>query len=240
MSSLQQRFGGVVSIAAIAGLAAAIWTVVTYQPPKEALEAQREMQGRAERSRAIAERVGGFRNAESQIRAMWASGQVGEALQLAREWSRGNDQDIVAGYWRIALLVNAGDLERARRVASSRFALVTAKSQERPDDPEVWYYRGWYERALGLSEEAEASFDTAVQLLRAQGPKRMSDEVWHYNIACYEALRGNTEDGLNALEQAVELGWADVAWMCVDPDLAGLRAHERFVSLSVRMAGHGE
>lgn len=240
MSSLQQRFGGVVSIAAIAGLAAAIWTVVTYQPPKEALEEQREMQGRAERSRAIAERVGGFRNAESQIRAMWASGQVGEALQLAREWSRANDQDVVAGYWHIALLLTTGDLERARRVASSRLELVTAKSQERPDDPEVWYYRGWYERALGLTQEAGASFDTAAELLRAQGPRRMSDEVWHYNIACYEALRGNTEGGLSALEQAVELGWADVAWMCVDPDLAVLRAHERFASLSVRMAGQEE
>lgn len=240
MSLCQQRFGGVVSIAAVAGLAAAIWTVVTYQPPKAELEAQQERDGRAERSRAVAERVGGFQRAESQIRAMWSMGQVAEALQLATDWSGGNDQDVVAGYWRIALLMSTGDLERARRVANRRMPLVLARTEERPNDPEAWYYRGWNERAIGMAEDAGASFDTAAELLRAQQPRRMSDEVWHYNLACYEALRGNTEGGLAALERAVDLGWSDVAWMCVDPDLELLRSDERFVSLSVRLAGRDD
>lgn len=240
MSSFLQRFGGVVSIAAVAGLATAIWTVVTYQPPRSELEEQQERDGRAERSRAIAERVGGFQRAESQVRAMWSNGQVAEALQLAGDWSRGNDQDVVAGYWRIALLMSTGDLERARRVASRRASLVIARTEERPNDPEAWYYRGWYERALGMPEDAGASFDTAAELLRTQEPRRMSDEVWHYNLACYETLRGNPEDGLAALEQAVDLGWSDAAWMCVDPDLELLRSDRRFISLSVKLVGRDE
>lgn len=237
MSSSQSRLGGVVTIAAVAGLAAAIWTVVTYQPPKNELDAQRQVQDDMQRARAAEERVGGFRNVEARLRAMWSQGQMAEAMELAREWSRGNPESVVAGYWRITLLITVGDHERVRRVATGRLSNAIDATAERPHDPEAWYYRGWFERAMGLDEDAGASFDAAAELLRRQQPRRMPDATWHYNLACYEGLRGNTTVGLDELQLAIEAGWNDVAWMCVDPDLVSLRGEERFVELSVKMAG---
>lgn len=235
MSEGRPHIGGIVTIAAIAGLIAAVWTIVSYTPSKDALEARLERLGREERARALADRVGGFARAETRIRELWSSGDTAQALEIARSWSRGNREDIVAGYWRVALLISLGDIETARHSASNRMELAVEQTDARPEDPEAWYYRGWFERALGLDADALASFNRAADLLLATRPPRMGDHVWQYNIACYESLRGDVEAGLDALERASDLGWSDTAWLRVDPDLALLRTDPRFGEIAARM-----
>ncbi len=235
VSKERPHIGGIVTIAAIAGMVAAVWTVITYTPPKDVLEAQLERLGRQERARAQADRVGGFERAEARIRDLWSRGQTGEALEIARSWSKGNREDVVAGYWRVALLTSVGDLDSARLAAERRIDRAVAETDARPNDAEAWYHRGWFERALGRELDASASFDTAAELLAARRPSRMGDHVWQYNIACYESLRGNVASGLEALDRATELGWNDGAWMRVDPDLASVRMDARFNEIAARM-----
>ncbi|MBX3316092.1 MAG: hypothetical protein KF902_04415 [Phycisphaeraceae bacterium] len=222
------------------GLSVTIWTLVAYRPPVSEIDARKEREGQQELSRAIAERVGGFENMDARIRGLLSSGSGDEALRLAREWARGVQDDPVAGYWCIALLIAAGDHERAQRIATRRFELVVNDTLKKPVDHEAWYHRGWYERALGQHHEATHSFEYASELLRASKPRRMSEAVRLYNIACYETLAGRTESGLASLEAAVAAGWNDVAWLCADPDLLSLREEPRFVELTLRLTTQGE
>lgn len=222
-------------LAIMAGLSVAIWTLVAYRPPLSEIDARKEREGQQELSRAIAERVGGFENMDVRIRGLLSSGSADEALRLAREWARGVQDDPVAGYWCIALLIAAGDLERAQRVASRRFELVVNETLRRPADHEAWYHRGWYERALGFQDDATHSFEYAAELLRSSRPRRMSEAVRWYNIGCYETLAGRTEIGLESLEAALAAGWNDVAWLCADPDLLPLRQEPRFAEITRRL-----
>jgi adenylate cyclase len=52
-----------------------------------------------------------------------------------------------------------------------------------------------------------------------------------YNIACFFALKGESERSLDLLERAVERGWGDRAWLETDSDLDSIRDQERFTSL---------
>jgi CubicO group peptidase (beta-lactamase class C family) len=52
-----------------------------------------------------------------------------------------------------------------------------------------------------------------------------------FNLACAEALLGNTESALDALEEAIDAGWRDREAMRTDPDLTSIRDTERFGEL---------
>ncbi|MFN0008898.1 MAG: TPR end-of-group domain-containing protein [Planctomycetota bacterium] len=55
-----------------------------------------------------------------------------------------------------------------------------------------------------------------------------NDSTVRYNLACSLALLNRTEEALDALEQAVALGYEDPEHLLADPDLAGLREEARF------------
>lgn len=49
-----------------------------------------------------------------------------------------------------------------------------------------------------------------------------------YNLACSQALLKRHAEALDALRQAVHLGYSDLDHLLADPDLASLRAHPEF------------
>lgn len=57
----------------------------------------------------------------------------------------------------------------------------------------------------------------------------------YYNLACSLALLGQTEESLNALEQAVEFGYDDADFLRSDEDLRALRDNPRFERLLGRL-----
>lgn len=57
------------------------------------------------------------------------------------------------------------------------------------------------------------------------------DPVVWYNLACSQALVGNADEALDALNRAVELGYNDYEAMKKDPDLASLHGDTRFESI---------
>ncbi len=52
-----------------------------------------------------------------------------------------------------------------------------------------------------------------------------------YNLACLEALNGNTEEAFTWLEGSIDAGYGDPDWMLADEDLASLREDVRFGEL---------
>jgi hypothetical protein len=56
-----------------------------------------------------------------------------------------------------------------------------------------------------------------------------------YNMSCFFALQGETEEALSCLEKSVELGFGLRDWIANDTDLASLHSHARFQALLQRM-----
>ena len=63
--------------------------------------------------------------------------------------------------------------------------------------------------------------------------------VW-YNLGCSLALTGKTDEALDALNQAVDLGYDDAHWMSRDEDLQSLREEFRFNQLLLRIKENEE
>lgn len=53
----------------------------------------------------------------------------------------------------------------------------------------------------------------------------------HYNLACSLALTKRNSAALQALRQAIELGYDDADWMQQDPDLDALKHRPEFTTL---------
>jgi tetratricopeptide (TPR) repeat protein len=49
-----------------------------------------------------------------------------------------------------------------------------------------------------------------------------------YNLACSCSLTDQCERAADAIEKALDLGYADFKWLAKDPDLKKLRAHPRY------------
>jgi tetratricopeptide (TPR) repeat protein len=52
-----------------------------------------------------------------------------------------------------------------------------------------------------------------------------------YNLACSYSLMRRLDEGLDALQTAVKLGYDDARWLSRDPDLKNLRTDRRFESI---------
>ena len=57
-----------------------------------------------------------------------------------------------------------------------------------------------------------------------------------YNLACSHALLNHAAEALDALRQAVVLGYSDLDHILCDPDLASLRAHPEFQRIIADLA----
>jgi len=91
-----------------------------------------------------------------------------------------------------------------------------------------------------LSRYALSLMDTgdnaaALQLLReahAVKPTRQNA----YNIACSQALLGQSDEAVQALQRAVALGYGDHGHLMADPDLASLHSVPDFIALAAAIA----
>ncbi len=63
------------------------------------------------------------------------------------------------------------------------------------------------------------------------------NEMAFYNLACSHALLQQKSQALEALRQAVMLGYADLDYMLNDPDLQSLHGHADFQCIVTHLAG---
>ena len=87
--------------------------------------------------------------------------------------------------------------------------------------------------------KAVANYEAALALLprlRTTKAKRtQTEQILWFNLACARARSGAVEKGLDALNQALECGYAQFHRLEKDPDLAPLRSHPRFAQLLERV-----
>jgi len=83
-------------------------------------------------------------------------------------------------------------------------------------------------RKLGRDEEAAAHLARARELIPPDD---------HYNLACLEAIAGNTDAALDHLEKALAQNPARRDWAARDPDLESLRDHPRFKRMTNERMG---
>lgn len=96
--------------------------------------------------------------------------------------------------------------------------------RHRPDDLELLSELGQNYTRLGRYEEGLAVDRRLARLVP-------DNATVHYNLGCSLALSGHPAEALDALAQAVELGYADADFMLQDEDLAKLREEPRFTAL---------
>jgi len=102
------------------------------------------------------------------------------------------------------------------------------------------FAQGAHETLLEAHSMIEAALEgdiTDENELKALGS--MSCMVM-YNLACLEALNGNTDEALTWLEGSVGAGYGDPDWMLADEDFAGLRENSRFGELVEAAAENSE
>lgn len=61
------------------------------------------------------------------------------------------------------------------------------------------------------------------------------DAIVHYNLACSFSLTDQCEEGIHALERALNLGYRDFKWLVEDPDLKNLRRHTLFRKIRAKV-----
>ena len=96
--------------------------------------------------------------------------------------------------------------------------------RHRPAQPELLSELGQVYTRLGRFAEGLA-VDRELVTLVPDNP------TVHYNLACSLALSGRPGEALDALEQAVRLGYDDDAFLESDEDLTSLRSEPRFLAL---------
>ncbi|MGJ3243780.1 MAG: TPR end-of-group domain-containing protein [Opitutales bacterium] len=62
------------------------------------------------------------------------------------------------------------------------------------------------------------------------------DPTAHYNLACSLALKNRKKEAVEALQEAVNLGYEDAAWIQQDDDLENLRGYPAFEAILDRLA----
>jgi adenylate cyclase len=96
---------------------------------------------------------------------------------------------------------------------------------QNPDD-----YRARMMHAITLAEVGE----TAKAIAEGASALELSpgDSLMFYNGACLYAVLGEKRRAIDALRQAMALGYSSIAWMKHDPDLDSLRDEPEFVELT--------
>ncbi len=131
----------------------------------------------------------------------------------------------IASLFALALLVGMA------AAGMDTLAEVTEKVTAAFDQETGTFADGAYETLLeahsmiGDASEGDISDENELKALGAM------DCMVMYNLACLEALDGNTDDAFTWLEGSIDAGYGDPDWMLADEDLANIREYARFGEL---------
>lgn len=171
--------------------------------------------------------------------------RAAQALQRARTLAPSNAK---VYYYLGLLALEQGNVEQA-------IAQLERAKQLKPPYYEIHFQLGTIYGQMGNDAAALREFSAAAELnpanaevqesmgvaLYAMGRHAQAREAWkrslqlnpeqpriYYNLACAEAMLGNTGGALRDLEQALRKGYRDYASIAENPDLASLRNEPAF------------
>ncbi len=128
------------------------------------------------------------------------------------------------------LLTQGQELLKARKYmeAADIYLKVTEMS---PDHALAWYYLGYSMHNAGKLDEALVAHQKAAEM---PGPARAQAM---YNAACAYALKGDKEQALSWLSQAVNQGYRNANQMERDEDLMSLREDPAYQEILAALRG---
>jgi adenylate cyclase len=157
-------------------------------------------------------------------RTALAEGNYGLAAEMYERAAALRPDDYQPVFLSVTVLEKLGRLDDARDTNLRAIALIERAVQIDPDDQRALYYGVNAFRRLGDLKRAE-EWTARVLALGPEEPGTL------YNLACDQALAGQTEKALELLEHAVARGFSQSDWVRNDPDLTSLRSHPRYREL---------
>jgi serine/threonine protein kinase/Flp pilus assembly protein TadD len=157
-------------------------------------------------------------------RTRLAMGQYDEAVKLFERATALRPEDYQVPGFHAQVLVTLGRQDEADVQFRRQVRLVDEHLELNPDDPRACILGAIAYAALHNEERSVFFAGRAI----AADP---DDPMLLYNVACNYAQLGRPDDALSALEQAVDRGYGDKAWMEHDSDLNSLRETPRYQAI---------
>ncbi len=161
-------------------------------------------------------------------RSLFAQGKLeGAALRFAQA-AEVNPED----YQPLTLLAlvhaGLGQDEELQQAATRGLENVRQQLEMQPDNRRALEMGAALQARLGNVEQARAWAGKATML-------DPSNPACWYNAACTYAQIGEFDESIDALENSIDAGMADVRWIENDPDFEPLRDNDRFKALLERI-----
>jgi adenylate cyclase len=153
-----------------------------------------------------------------------SQGNFEKAARLFTQASEVNKADYQSQSFLGLAYTALGRHDDALKARRRTVKIIEQQLDMNPDDMRALYIGA--ANLSSMNEKAQA-LDWATRAYKAG----REEPVVLYNVACTYALLGETERSLDLLEQAVELGWGDRAWLETDSDLNSLHGEARFQAL---------
>ncbi len=157
-------------------------------------------------------------------RTRLAQGLYEEALKLFERSSALRPEDYQIPGFHAQVLVTLDRKDEAEVHFRRQVRLVDEHLEMNPDDPRACILGAIAHAALKEEEKSVLFAGRAI----AADP---DDPMLLYNVACNYAQLGRVDESLSALEQAVDRGFGDKAWLEHDSDLDTLRDTARYKTL---------
>lgn len=154
-------------------------------------------------------------------RTRLAQGEYEDAVKLFERAMAIRPEDYQVPGFQAQVLTTLGRNEEAEVQFRRQIRLVDEHLELNPDDPRACILGAVAHAALKNEERSVFFAGRAI----AADP---DDPMLLYNVACNYAQLGRVDDALGALEQAVDRGYGDKAWMQHDSDLDPLRETSRY------------
>jgi adenylate cyclase len=157
-------------------------------------------------------------------RHCYARGEHARAAELFERAHRVRPTDFAPLVFVASALHAAGDEAGARAMARRAAEGLLRQCELEPDNVRAHYLTPSVLHQAGRVDEARALAQRALAL---------GGDEWStlYNLACYHAYAGETEQALDLLERATASGGGDPEWLRHDPDLASLHGLPRFEAM---------
>ena len=156
--------------------------------------------------------------------AKLSQGKFAEAIKLFDRAGALRPEDYQIPNFQGLALKSLGRHEEAMASYRKQLRLGEQHLEQHPDDSRACIMAA---NAHANMQDAEKSALYAARAI-AMDPE---DPMLLYNVACLYSVLGRTDDCLTALEQAVNKGWGDKAWLEHDSDFDAVRQEPRYLAL---------
>ena len=156
--------------------------------------------------------------------AKLSQGKFSEAIKLFDRAGSLRPEDYQIPNFLGLAMKSLGRTEEALASYRKQLRLGEQHLEQHPDDSRACIMAA---NAHANMQDAEKSALYAARAI-AMDPE---DPMLLYNVACLYGVLGRTDDCLTALEQAVNKGWGDKAWLEHDSDFDSVRGEARYLAL---------